>query len=346
MAKWGEGDPRWIVEERPDAVNVNNWHWTEKNASQWSKDKLTELLKNLNIDEPGLGFVEITDITSIDGEAIANNRKAKLIFFYEWNIKAEWRGLLNGKSPDLEVKGSIEIPNLSEENDSSEIDVNVTLKTGAGSVDGDILKELMRNKGTAIIREKLDLYIKQLKEDFAKDLILPTKDKGNSSSNQKVENNKVTVNKNEFNGVIKRAEVDSMKMEKKVLELSEKMKCRADEIFRVLTVTELLTAFNQCPVDCDATEGGKFRLFNGSVEGYFVKIEQNKLIQQKWRFKTWPADYYSDVTISLEEKDDHTLMNIKQTGIPATDYDRTENGWKNFYIESIKRTFGFGAMLF
>ena len=27
MAKWGQGDPRWIVEERPDATNVNNWHW-------------------------------------------------------------------------------------------------------------------------------------------------------------------------------------------------------------------------------------------------------------------------------------------------------------------------------
>ena len=40
MAKWGEGDPRWIVEERPDATNVNNWHWTEKNADGWSKNKL------------------------------------------------------------------------------------------------------------------------------------------------------------------------------------------------------------------------------------------------------------------------------------------------------------------
>lgn len=27
MAKWGEGDPRWLVEERPDATNPNNWHW-------------------------------------------------------------------------------------------------------------------------------------------------------------------------------------------------------------------------------------------------------------------------------------------------------------------------------
>ena len=47
MAKWGEGDPRWIVEERPDATNVNNWHWTEKNADQWSKKKIESLFTNL-----------------------------------------------------------------------------------------------------------------------------------------------------------------------------------------------------------------------------------------------------------------------------------------------------------
>lgn len=33
MAKWGEGDPRWIVEERADAKNVNNWHWYVKTLS-------------------------------------------------------------------------------------------------------------------------------------------------------------------------------------------------------------------------------------------------------------------------------------------------------------------------
>ena len=27
MAKWGEGDPRWKVEERNDGHNVNGWHW-------------------------------------------------------------------------------------------------------------------------------------------------------------------------------------------------------------------------------------------------------------------------------------------------------------------------------
>ena len=51
MAKWGEGDPRWIVEERPDATNVNNWHWTEKNADAWSKAKIKVWISRASSDE-------------------------------------------------------------------------------------------------------------------------------------------------------------------------------------------------------------------------------------------------------------------------------------------------------
>ena len=47
MAKVGEGDERWIVKERDDGKNCNGWHWSETNLSQWSKDRLTELLVGL-----------------------------------------------------------------------------------------------------------------------------------------------------------------------------------------------------------------------------------------------------------------------------------------------------------
>lgn len=36
--------------------------------------------------------VKIKEITKCDGEASANNRKAKLIFFYEWVINGDWEG--------------------------------------------------------------------------------------------------------------------------------------------------------------------------------------------------------------------------------------------------------------
>lgn len=55
-----------------------------------------------------------------EGEAVANNRKGKLIFFYEWNIVLKWKAVDSEKK----VEGKISIPNLSEENDISEVDVS------------------------------------------------------------------------------------------------------------------------------------------------------------------------------------------------------------------------------
>lgn len=41
MAKFGEGDDRWIVNELgKEGRNVNSWHWTEKDVLLWSKEKL------------------------------------------------------------------------------------------------------------------------------------------------------------------------------------------------------------------------------------------------------------------------------------------------------------------
>jgi len=37
-------------------------------------------------------FCEIKEITSLEGEASASNRKGHLIFFYEWEITADWKG--------------------------------------------------------------------------------------------------------------------------------------------------------------------------------------------------------------------------------------------------------------
>ena len=73
MAKWGEGDPRWIVEERPDATNVNNWHWSEKDASKWSQDRLKTLLLDVAFEADGKR-VRINEVDTVSGEAIVNNR--------------------------------------------------------------------------------------------------------------------------------------------------------------------------------------------------------------------------------------------------------------------------------
>lgn len=41
------------------------------------------------------GVAELKEFSTLEGEASANNRKSKLIFFYEWDIKMKWKGMFH-----------------------------------------------------------------------------------------------------------------------------------------------------------------------------------------------------------------------------------------------------------
>lgn len=167
------GDPRWIVEERPDATNVNNWHWKESNATGWSKDKLNELLLHFEITDGNLTS-KIIEFEKLQGEATANNRKGKLIYFYEWDLVLKWQGKILNDESDTKINGKITIPNLSEENDLDEIDLTVTVEESNDK--SEIVKQFMYTLGRTKIREQIGKYINSLKNDYAKNLILPKKD--------------------------------------------------------------------------------------------------------------------------------------------------------------------------
>ncbi|KAM9202431.1 activator of 90 kDa heat shock protein ATPase homolog 1 isoform 2-T2 [Dugong dugon] len=167
MAKWGEGDPRWIVEERADATNVNNWHWTERDASNWSTDKLKTLFLAVRVQNEE-GKCEVTEVSKLDGEASINNRKGKLIFFYEWSIKLNWTG--TSKS-GVQYKGHVEIPNLSDENSVEEVEISVSLAKDEPDTN---LVALMKEEGVKLLREAVGIYISTLKTEFTQGMILPT----------------------------------------------------------------------------------------------------------------------------------------------------------------------------
>ncbi|KAK4337412.1 hypothetical protein RND71_044142 [Anisodus tanguticus] len=340
MAKWGEGDPRWIVEERPDAVNVNNWHWTEKNASGWSKERIKSLLNEVRIDDSHIGQVQLTEVTSIEGEAIANNRKAKLIFFYEWVIKGKWAGKPNGV--DQIIRGEFEIPNLSEENDPKEIDVIVSYSENSENDSNNLIKELFRTKGASLIQDKLAVYIKELKEEYAKDLILPSKD---SKKQNDVTKSVTKINKTELSNTVKpknNVSLDDLKS----LEIEEELKCTDEDFYNALTKEELVSMFTQAKAKVEGKVGGNFSLFGDNVEGTFTKLIPHKLVHQKWRFKNWPKDHFSSVSFEITKNEENIKVKLKQENIPSFDFERTKEGWKRYYFESMKKILGFGSSIF
>lgn len=349
MAKWGEGDPRWIVEERADAKNVNNWHWTEKNATPWSKERIKTLLKDLEI-ETDEGKVKVTDVINIDGEAYANNRKAKLIFFYEWVIRLEWKGTVT--ESDKVWKGKIEIPNLSEEHDADEVDVLVT--ADKSSDESHKLKEIVRTVGRKLIREKLAQYIKELRQEFSQGMILPSKGSPNPQRSANAENKEAfNAGVNNSAGSAKNDKNKSNTTEKvgcpistKNLTMKEEFLTTAEDLYAALTQQERLEAFIRSSVKVDASRGGTFVLFNGNVTGKFQELVSDEKIVMQWRYKSWPEGHHSTATITLDQQDDRTQLTLTQTGIPEEDFERTKEGWKQYYWENMKQTFFWGMKYF
>ena len=87
-----------------------------------------------------------------------------IVFFRICRFFHDMAHLISGKlkEGDKKYKGKFEIPNLSEENEPDEVDVNVTVDKSTD--DSYKIKEVMRKVGTPQIQLQLAKYIKQLKE--------------------------------------------------------------------------------------------------------------------------------------------------------------------------------------
>lgn len=70
---------------------------------------------------------------------------------------------------------------------------------------------------------------------------------------------------------------------------------------RALTVVEMVQAFTQGPAQISAEVGGRFQMLDTNVSGKFTKLTPPKHLEFEWRFKSWPAEHYSNVTISIEQ---------------------------------------------
>ena len=94
MAKVGEGDERWIVKEREDGANVNGWHWSEKNLTEWAKERLTELLSDIVVLDDSTGSCKVCKVEKMTGDVTVQARKQKKFPLYELEITLNWEGQL------------------------------------------------------------------------------------------------------------------------------------------------------------------------------------------------------------------------------------------------------------
>jgi len=325
--------------DRQDFKNPNNFHWVEKNAEPWSRTILKELLIDQKL-EKGPITVFLKDFKKLEGDATASNRKAKLIFLFEWAIEVNFAAKVAGS--ELEYKGVLEILNLSDENEAHEIDMNVNIET-RGPQEAEI-RHVFTSVGLEFIREQLGIYIKKLKEEFSKGLILQTAKPQVVTSGGKA----AVFDKRTFqNEVIvgSPGEKASENVEVISFEISESFKVMPPRLYEILTSPDLIKVWAGNS-SAEPKVGGKFSLFGGQIVGSFTELKENEEIVTQWRLKDYPAEHYAKITFSLGDQGDGTMLNIKAENIPLREQEKTQSGIQRHYLQNIGQKFGISSRLF
>lgn len=129
----------------------------------------------------------------------------------------------------------------------------------------------------------------------------------------------------------------------------QEFRTTAEQLFETFTDPQRIAAFTRAPpkVFEGAKEGGKFEIFGGNVSGSYVKLDQPKYIEQKWRLAQWPAGHFSTLKIRFDQNDVDavTVMKVDWEGVPVGQEEPTKRNWSEYYVRSIKTTFGFGTIL-
>jgi len=167
MAKLGEGDDRWIVKEREDGRNVNNWHWSETSYTEWAREKLGARFEGVAIGDGTRSAGKLLSLETMKGDVTVQSRKQKRFPLYELELTIRWEGQLFDASGGtaVEGKGRIKVPDLSEEtHDDLEMTVLCEEETDAKRP----LKELVRKEGGKAVRAACLAFVKELKETVMK----------------------------------------------------------------------------------------------------------------------------------------------------------------------------------
>lgn len=222
-------------------------------------------------------------------------------------------------------EGGFEIPNLSDENEIDEVNITFSVEKSKGEK----LKEMMKKDGEPLIRQKLGEYVRVLKEEFSQGLILPTKNSANTTTTPTTTNNTKIVSSSSINSSSTSTSKSTSSstqssFQTRDLNLEDSFKCARAELFQAFTDINMVRAFTQNSLSkYDCEQGGQFSLFGDNITGNFLEIVPYDRIDMLWRFKSWPKEHFSHVSLQFQDDTDQTKLIVRQEGVPAQFYDNT-----------------------
>lgn len=125
---------------------------------------------------------------------------------------------------------------------------------------------------------------------------------------------------------------------------TEEFRAPATELYQTFTDPQRIAAFTRATpkVFEGAKKGGKYELFGGNVSGEYLELSEPTQIVQSWRLDQWPQGHFSRLEINFDQNDvdNVTVMRVSWSGVPVGQEEVTKRNWREYYVRSIKTTFG------
>ncbi len=120
----------------------------------------------------------------------------------------------------------------------------------------------------------------------------------------------------------------------KTIKQTYKIKAPIEKVWEALVSPELINKWGGGPAKMsDKLE--EFSLWGGDVHGKNIEVKENKLLKQEWFGGKW--DKPSIMNFELSEKDGITTVDLFQTDVPDDEEKDIDSGWKNYYMEPLKK---------
>lgn len=347
--------------------NPNNWHWVDKNCIDWSKSYFNDKLVGISASDAD-SSVKVASVSSVEGDVEVSQRKGKVISLFDLRIIVAIEG-----TAAKDFKGSITVPELAYDTEADDIQFDVSIYN----------EDSETEKGRLLAKKALVPQLRDILLSFGRDLIsvnsadiqlesdqvnsVYTRANQEAGSKAKATSKAVSSAAASVSGSASAASSASVstsasasplastskasnvpRYNTSTLHLEPTFNTTAEQLYVTLLDSQRVAAWSRSAPQMEPfppKEGSEFKLFGGSITGKFVKLVPNEHITQLWRLEDWKTGHYAELDILLKQGAGETMMVVKWKGIPIGEEDRVRGNFEDYYVRSIKITFGFGAVL-
>ena len=112
------------------------------------------------------------------------------------------------------------------------------------------------------------------------------------------------------------------------------------EVYEAFMDAKKHSTFTGSRATCDPRVGGEFAAWDGYISGKNLELEKGKRIVQEWVTTDWPEEYPpSRLALNFKAVKEGTEISMVHSEVPAEQADDIEQGWIDFYWESLKEYF-------